>query len=97
MHIPGKATTVVCMLDPKCTHNFEFTLTVVSLCFSVFHQLIKLAFDEEVTPENIESFRKLVHRVRHPPHILHHFAFTGQVVVPQAPLHKGKEKNATLK
>jgi myotubularin-related protein 5/13 len=63
----------------------------------VLHQLIKLAFDEEVTPENIESFRKLVHRVRHPPHILHHFAFTGQVVVPQTPLHKGKEKNATLK
>ncbi|XP_069696125.1 myotubularin-related protein 13 isoform X2 [Periplaneta americana] len=60
-------------------------------------QLIKLAFDEEVTPENIESFRKLVHRIRHPTHILHHFAFTGQVVVPQTPLHKGKEKNATLK
>nr|CAD7393185.1 unnamed protein product [Timema cristinae] len=60
-------------------------------------QLIKLAFDEEVTPENIETFRKLIHRVRHPPHILNHFAFTGQVVVPQTPLHKGKEKNATLK
>ncbi|XP_049836392.1 myotubularin-related protein 13 isoform X2 [Schistocerca gregaria] len=59
-------------------------------------QLVKVAFDEEVTPENIEAFRKMVHRLRHPAHILHHFAFTGQVV-PQTPLHKGKEKNATLK
>ncbi|KAK7870000.1 hypothetical protein R5R35_011968 [Gryllus longicercus] len=60
-------------------------------------QLIKLAFDEEVTAESIESFRKMVHRVRHPAHILHHFAFIGQAAVPQTPLHKGKEKNATLK
>lgn len=59
-------------------------------------QLVKVAFDEEVTPDNIEGFRKMIHRVRHPTHILHHFAFTGQVVQ-QTPLHKGKEKNATLK
>nr|XP_018897778.1 PREDICTED: myotubularin-related protein 13 isoform X2 [Bemisia tabaci] len=60
-------------------------------------QLIKVAFDEEVSQESIETFRKLIHRVRHPPHIFHHFAFTGQVVVSQAPHHKDKEKNATLK
>ncbi|XP_046393982.1 myotubularin-related protein 13 isoform X2 [Ischnura elegans] len=60
-------------------------------------QLVKLAFDEEVTSENIELLRKMIHRLRHPPHVYHHFAFTGQVVVPQTPLHKGKEKNATLK
>ncbi|XP_026287376.1 myotubularin-related protein 13 isoform X1 [Frankliniella occidentalis] len=61
-------------------------------------QLLKVAFDEEVTPESIEHFRKTIHRIRHPPHIFHHFAFTGQVVVHQTPLHKGKEgKNATLK
>lgn len=60
-------------------------------------QLIKVAFDEEVTADNIEMFRKLVHRIRHPPHIFHHFAFTGQVMVSQTPLHKSKEKNATLK
>lgn len=59
---------------------------------------MKVAFDEEVTPESIEHFRKMIHRIRNPPHIFHHFAFTGQVVVPQTPLHKGKEgKNATLK
>jgi myotubularin-related protein 5/13 len=60
-------------------------------------QLIKVAFDEEVTTEAIETLRKMIHRYRHPPHIFHHFAFNGQVVVPQTPLHKDKEKNATLK
>lgn len=60
-------------------------------------QLLKLAFDEEVTPESIEAFRKMLQRIRHPPNIFHHFAFTGQVVVSQTPHHKGKEKNATLK
>lgn len=60
-------------------------------------QLIKLAFDEEVTPENIETFKKLVHKERYPPHIFHHFAFNGQVMVTQTTHHKGKEKNATLK
>lgn len=60
-------------------------------------QLIKVAFDEEVTAESIEAFRKLINKVRHPPHIFHHFAFNGQVVVSQTPLHKDKEKNATLR
>lgn len=60
-------------------------------------QLIRVAFDEEVSPESIENFRKLIHKTRHPPHIFHHFAFSGQVAVSQTPLHKGKEKNATLK
>ena len=60
-------------------------------------QLLKLAFDEEVTPENVDTLRKLVHKVRHPPNVFHHFAFTGQLVVSQTPLHKGKEKNGTLK
>ncbi|XP_054263415.1 myotubularin-related protein 13 [Macrosteles quadrilineatus] len=60
-------------------------------------QLMKVAFDDEVTAESIEAFRKLIHKVRHPPHIFHHFAFTGQVVVSQTPLHKDKEKNATLR
>ena len=58
---------------------------------------MKLAFDEIVTAENVEAIRKLIHKVRHPPHVLHHFAFTGQSVVAQTPLHKTKEKNATLK
>ncbi|CAH2010931.1 unnamed protein product [Acanthoscelides obtectus] len=60
-------------------------------------QLMKLAFDEEVTAENVDTLRKLIHKVRHPPDVYHHFAFTGQVVVNQTPLHKTKEKNATLR
>lgn len=60
-------------------------------------QLMKLAFDEEVTAENIDTLRKLIHKIRHPPDVFHHFAFTGQVVVTQTPLHKNKEKNATLR
>lgn len=59
--------------------------------------MIKLAFDEEVTAENIDTLRKLLHKIRHPPDVFHHFAFTGQVVVTQTPLHKNKEKNATLR
>lgn len=60
-------------------------------------QLIKLAFDEEVTPENIDTLRKLVNKARYPPHIFHHFAFNGQVLVTPTAHQKGKEKNATLK
>lgn len=60
-------------------------------------QLMKLAFDEEVTAENIDTLRKLIHKIRHPPDVFHHFAFTGQVAVIQTPLHKNKEKNATLR
>lgn len=60
-------------------------------------QLLKLAFDEEVTPENIDSMRKVIHKVRYPPDVFHHFAFTGQVTISQTPMHKGKEKNATLR
>lgn len=60
-------------------------------------QLIKVAFDEEVTPENIESFRKLLNRARHPPNEFGHFAFASHGIIAHAPSHKVKEKNATLK
>lgn len=60
-------------------------------------QLIKVAFDDEVSPESVESLRKTLHKVRHPPHIFHHFAFSGHISVPQTPMQKNKEKNATLK
>lgn len=64
---------------------------------SATFQLIKLAFDEEVTQDSIEGFRKMVNRIRHPPHVFHHFAFAGQLMMAPTPLHKAKEKNATLK
>ncbi|XP_022243465.1 myotubularin-related protein 13-like [Limulus polyphemus] len=60
-------------------------------------QLIKVAFDEEVTSESIEMLRKLIHRVHAPPTVYHLFAFSSNLSMPQTPLHKQKEKNATLK
>lgn len=60
-------------------------------------QLLKVAFDEEVTAEHIEIFRKLLNRARHPSDEFGHFAFASHGIVPHTPLHKVKEKNATLK
>ncbi|XP_055539835.1 myotubularin-related protein 13 [Wyeomyia smithii] len=61
-------------------------------------QLIKVAFDEEVMQEAIEAFRKTVHKVRHPEDEFSHFAFaTTHGIANSTPLHKVKEKNATLK
>ena len=60
-------------------------------------QLLKVAFDEEVNLESVEQLRKYIHRVRHPPTVFHYFAFVGQTFVDATPIHKGKEKSATLK
>ncbi|XP_021707699.1 myotubularin-related protein 13 [Aedes aegypti] len=61
-------------------------------------QLIKVAFDEEVIADAIEAFRKTIHRVRHPEDEFGHFAFaTTHGITNPTPLHKVKEKNATLK
>ncbi|KAI1296516.1 Myotubularin-related protein 13 [Halotydeus destructor] len=42
-------------------------------------QLIRIAFDEEVTSDAIESFRKQVNKERSPPDIFHLYAFTSQI------------------
>ncbi|KAL5006472.1 hypothetical protein ScPMuIL_015278 [Solemya velum] len=63
---------------------------------SVF-QLMKIAFDEEVNSDSVETFRKLMNKVRNPPSVFNTFAFTGQLPIQPTPLHKQKEKNATLK
>ncbi|RWS28784.1 myotubularin-related protein 13-like protein [Leptotrombidium deliense] len=64
-------------------------------------QLMRVAFDEEVTSDAVEMFRKLLNKARAPPTILHLFAFTSQVAVSHQikllNLQKQKEKNATLK
>lgn len=64
-------------------------------------QLIRIAFDEEVTSENIEGFRKHVIRQRSPANIFHLFAFTSQLVTPNKSIlltQKTKNpKSATLK
>lgn len=61
-------------------------------------QLIKVAFDEEVTVESIEAFRKQIGRIRHPNDEFGYFAFASHGIVIQMPFNKDvKEKNATLK
>ncbi|XP_066963738.1 myotubularin-related protein 13 [Macrobrachium rosenbergii] len=55
-------------------------------------QLIKVAFDEEVSQESIETMRKLINRLRHPPTINQLFAFAGQNHVPATPSRQPKDK-----
>lgn len=59
-------------------------------------QLMKLAFDEEVSSDSIDLFRKTLNKLRHPQDISSYFAFAGQLLVPTAPL-VTKDKNTTLK
>lgn len=61
-------------------------------------QLMKIAFDTEVTPEMIETFRKILAKARHPIDEFEHFAFQsyGTIMHGTAPS-KTKEKYSTLK
>ncbi|XP_078661870.1 myotubularin-related protein 13-like [Branchiostoma floridae x Branchiostoma belcheri] len=59
-------------------------------------QLVKLAFDEEVTSEDIETFRKLINRLRYPVGVQEMFALSRHHVGPRTMIQKHKEKNATL-
>ncbi|XP_048241880.1 myotubularin-related protein 13-like isoform X3 [Haliotis rufescens] len=60
-------------------------------------QLLKVAFDEEVGSDNVETFRKLVIKIRNPPSVFNTFAFTGHLIQQATPLRKQKEKNASLR
>ena len=56
-------------------------------------QLIKVAFDEEVTSEMVEIFRKHMQRIRYPQSIFSSFAFAAGQTAPQLIHPKQKEKN----
>lgn len=58
---------------------------------------MKIAFDEEVSSEDAETLRKLINKVWNPPSVHNTFAFTGHHSDQPTPLHKNKEKNASLK
>ncbi|XP_052225213.1 myotubularin-related protein 13-like isoform X3 [Dreissena polymorpha] len=60
-------------------------------------QLLKIAFDDEVVADNVETFRKLVNKCRNPPTVFDTFAFSGHSIPQPVTLHKQKEKNKTLK
>ena len=56
-------------------------------------QMVKVAFDEEVTIEQISTFLKLLNHSRAPQHIFDHFAFTSQSgVYPRPKKSKDKKK-----
>lgn len=69
-------------------------LQLRSSCF----QLLKIAFDTEVTLEQIETFRKTLNKARHPFDEFEYFAFQsyGTMLQGVVPL-KTKEKYSTLK
>ncbi|XP_028999555.1 myotubularin-related protein 13 isoform X2 [Betta splendens] len=60
---------------------------------SAAFQLIKVAFDEEVSSEMVEIFRKHLQRVRYPQSIFSSFAFAAGQTAPQLILPKQKERN----
>ncbi|KAJ3594235.1 hypothetical protein NHX12_006566 [Muraenolepis orangiensis] len=60
---------------------------------SASFQLIKVAFDEEVTSEMVEIFRKHVQRIRYPQSIFSNFAFAAGQTAPRLAHPKQKEKN----
>ncbi|XP_061077659.1 myotubularin-related protein 13-like [Conger conger] len=60
---------------------------------SASFQLIKVAFDEEVSSEMVEIFRKHLQRLRYPQSIFSMFAFAVGQSVPQLTHPKQKERN----
>ncbi|CAF91670.1 unnamed protein product, partial [Tetraodon nigroviridis] len=64
---------------------------------SASFQLIKVAFDEEVTSEMVEIFRKHVQRLRFPQSIFSSYAFAAGQTTPQLVLPKQKERNTGLR
>ena len=58
---------------------------------------MKIAFDEEVSPDDVEAFRKLSTKYRSPTTVFMTFAFVGQVVPQPSAMLKPVEKNASLK
>ncbi|XP_066503261.1 myotubularin-related protein 13 isoform X2 [Hoplias malabaricus] len=69
--------------------NMQEGLQIRSASF----QLIKVAFDEEVTSEMVEIFRKHLQRIRYPQSIFSTFAFAAGQTAPQLLLPKQKERN----
>ncbi|KAM9825740.1 myotubularin-related protein 13 isoform 1-T1 [Syngnathus typhle] len=60
---------------------------------SASFQLIKVAFDEEVSSEMVEMFRKHIQRIRYPQSIFSSFAFAAGQTQLQLILPKQKERN----
>ncbi|XP_064423329.1 myotubularin-related protein 13 isoform X2 [Latimeria chalumnae] len=64
---------------------------------SATFQLIKVAFDEEVSTETVEIFKKHLMKSRYPQSIFSTFAFAAGQTAPQIILPKQKEKNTSFR
>ncbi|XP_066556941.1 myotubularin-related protein 13 isoform X2 [Amia ocellicauda] len=64
---------------------------------SASFQLIKVAFDEEVSSEMVEIFKKHLQRTRYPQSIFSTFAFAAGQTAPQHIVPKQKEKNTSFR
>nr|XP_051680620.1 myotubularin-related protein 13 isoform X7 [Oryctolagus cuniculus] len=73
--------------------NMQEGLQITSASF----QLIKVAFDEEVSPEVVEIFKKQLMKFRYPQSIFSTFAFATGQTTPQIILPKQKEKNTSFR
>ncbi|XP_072475558.1 myotubularin-related protein 13 isoform X2 [Notamacropus eugenii] len=73
--------------------NMQEGMQITSASF----QLIQVAFDEEVSPEAVEIFKKQLMKARYPPSIFSTFAFAAGQTTPQVILPKQKEKNTSFR
>ncbi|KAM9301545.1 myotubularin-related protein 13 [Gastrophryne carolinensis] len=64
---------------------------------SATFQLIKVAFDEEVSPEMVDLFKKQLLKFRYPLSIFSTFAFAAGQAAPPLVLPKQKEKNTSFR
>ncbi|XP_040183909.1 myotubularin-related protein 13 isoform X2 [Rana temporaria] len=73
--------------------NMQEGLQIRSATF----QLIKVAFDEEVSPEMVDLFKKQLTKFRYPVSIFSMFAFAAGQAAPPIVLPKQKEKNTSFR
>ncbi|XP_019332356.1 myotubularin-related protein 13 isoform X2 [Alligator mississippiensis] len=80
-------------IQNQLQQNMQEGLQITSATF----QLIKVAFDEEVSPEVVEIFKKQLMKFRYPQSIFSTFAFAAGQTAPQLILPKQKEKNTSFR
>ncbi|XP_019375515.1 PREDICTED: myotubularin-related protein 13 [Gavialis gangeticus] len=80
-------------IQNQLQQNMQEGLQITSATF----QLIKVAFDEEVSPEVVEIFKKQLTKFRYPQSIFSTFAFAAGQIAPQLILPKQKEKNTSFR
>ncbi|XP_043561839.1 myotubularin-related protein 13 isoform X2 [Chiloscyllium plagiosum] len=80
-------------IQNQLQQNMQEGLQIRSATF----QIIKVAFDEEVTSEMVEIFKKHIMKFRYPQSVFSTFAFAAGQNAPQIILPKQKEKNTSFR